>query len=127
MNGMVRKVLACLRKINKRSVTTDQRNDMSGPTGALCAKKHGGDYHGPDAGWYCDECARKGINPCSCGSPARYFGEALMCSVHCENNKCGEFLTGVGNNLNIRERWNKGERGVIEDEDDLTRRSTMQQ
>lgn len=81
---------------------------MIKPTGILCIQ-HGGDYAGPDAFWYCDECARSGIKPCECGGKARYFGEALMGSVSCES--CKQSLMDVGSNINIVERWNNGERG----------------
>lgn len=71
--------------------------------------KHGGDLQLGDA-WLCDVCARDGIDPCSCGSPARLFGEALMSSVSCES--CDQFVMGVDVE-DIRSRWNSGERGVI--------------
>ena len=72
----------------------------------LCIK-HGGDISS-DAFWRCDICSSEGIDKCSCGGNARYFGEALMCSVKCEN--CDAYLMDVGEDLNIRERWNQGER-----------------
>lgn len=72
--------------------------------------KHGGDIPFGDE-WLCDTCARTGINTCSCGSPARYFGEALMGSISCES--CDQFLMGV-DIPDICERWNRGERGVID-------------
>ena len=88
------------------------QNLHSEPNYKLC-KNHGGDGDVNDAFFACDVCARSEINPCDCGSPARYFGEALMCSVSCE--VCDAFLMDVGEDLNIRERWNNGERGVIGD------------
>ena len=79
-------------------------------TGVLCVK-HGGEYDGPDAFWYCDQCARSGINKCECGEHARYFGEALMCSISCE--KCDSFIAYVGDDFNVRDAWNNGQRGNI--------------
>ena len=84
---------------------------MSKATGKLC-EKHGGDCAGQDAFWYCDKCARDRIDPCKCGSPARYFGEALMCSVFCES--CDEFVMHVGDEINVRDKWNRGIRGVVD-------------
>lgn len=75
----------------------------------LCLK-HGGDYAGQDAFWYCDLCARDQIDPCKCGSAARYFGEALCCTVTCES--CDEFVTYVGCDVDVRDEWNKGNRGL---------------
>ena len=89
-------------------MTMTKKNMTSG----ACCTKHGGDYCGPDAAWYCDECARDGIDPCDCGSPARYFGEALMCSVSCES--CNEFVMTIADKVNVRDRWNRGERGLVE-------------
>lgn len=83
---------------------------MTKSTGVLCVK-HGGTYDGYDDYWYCDACARSGINACSCGSPARYFGEALAQSVSCE--ACDECVLYIGTQVDIREAWNKGERGII--------------
>jgi hypothetical protein len=83
---------------------------MPTPTGHNCAT-HGGDYKGPDKYFMCDTCARAGCNKCECGGHARAFGEAMMESVSCES--CEQFLMGVGYNLNIKERWNNGERGNI--------------
>lgn len=80
------------------------------PTGRNCVK-HGGDYEGPDNYFMCDTCAREGCNKCECGGHARAFGEALFSAVSCES--CKKSVSGVGYNLNIRERWNKGERGMI--------------
>ena len=54
------------------------------------------------------------IKACQCGAQPEYFGEALMGSITCPG--CGESLMGVGWNLDIRNRWNRGERGMIEEE-----------
>lgn len=81
---------------------------MTKATGHLCAK-HGGAKNGPDDFWLCDACARQGINLCSCGSPARYFGEALMCSVSCES--CTEFVMLIGSSKKALQLWNEGVRG----------------
>lgn len=77
-------------------------------TGRFC-RKHGGDVPLGDE-WLCDTCARSGITSCQCGSPARLFGEALMSVVACES--CDESLMGI-DVPDIRDRWNRGERGVI--------------
>lgn len=82
-------------------------------TGYLCIK-HGGEKTNPDDFFLCDGCARDRINPCTCGSPARYFGEALMCSVSCES--CDAFVMHVGLAKSVRELWNEGVRGVVENE-----------
>ena len=51
------------------------------------------------------------VKPCKCGQPARYFGEALMGSVSC--TACDEFVMGV-DVPDIRDRWNRGERGHVD-------------
>lgn len=79
-------------------------------TGRFC-KKHGGDVE-QGCLFLCDACARAGINPCKCGSPARAFGEAAMSSISCES--CDQFLMGIWVN-HIREKWTAGERGVLPD------------
>ena len=84
---------------------------MTQATGRLCAK-HGGDCHAGDAFWLCDVCARRDINPCPCGSPARYFGEAMMCAVSCE--ACDERVMYVGFDKDVRVMWNEGLRGIQE-------------
>lgn len=71
--------------------------------------EHGGDIQLDK--WLCDTCARKGIDKCKCGSHARFFGEALMFSVSCES--CNEFVMGI-DIRDIRDRWNRGERGFID-------------
>jgi len=85
-------------------------------TGRLC-EQHGGDgsMHIGDAFWLCDVCSTEGINKCKCGGDARYFGEAMMCSVKCPD--CDEFMMTVGPTLDVRELWNNGERGVINEYD----------
>ena len=75
--------------------------------GRLC-KKHGGVPLGGDESWCCDTCARGGINKCKCGGHARYFGEALMSSVTCE--QCGDYVAGVDINEDIRALWNADRR-----------------
>ncbi len=75
--------------------------------------RHGGDVSPSDA-WLCDTCAREGINPCVCGSPARYFGEALMTSVKCES--CDQFVMQIALKPDIRILWNQGFRGVLDEE-----------
>lgn len=77
-------------------------------SGCFCAK-HGGNLSIGDV-WLCDICARQGIDVCSCGSPARVFGEAMLSSVSCES--CNQFVAGVDVG-DIRLRWNRGERGFI--------------
>ena len=74
--------------------------------------KHGWDCDPYDAFWLCDTCARKDIDPCKCGSPARYFGEAMMKSVRCES--CDEGLMTICCDEDIRKQWNEGKRGLIE-------------
>jgi hypothetical protein len=85
---------------------------MNQPLGRFCTH-HGGDVSPSDA-WLCDTCARTGINPCSCGSPARYFGEALMTSVKCES--CEQFVMQIAWQPDIRILLNQGLRGVLGDE-----------
>lgn len=51
---------------------------------------------------------------CPCGGFVRYFGEGLMGSLKCDD--CGDYLFGVGEDLQLRERWNSGERGRIQDD-----------
>lgn len=85
---------------------------MNKSTGKLCPK-HGGNCNSLDAYWLCDKCARAGINPCKCGSPARYFGEALMCSVYCES--CDESVAIISDCVDIRQLWNDGYRGFLDD------------
>lgn len=84
---------------------------MSGPTGKLCAK-HGGDGNPADAYFYCDACARAGIDKCPCGGHGRYFGEALMCSVSCES--CKASITKLGMKPSVRTLWNLGYRGFFD-------------
>lgn len=79
-------------------------------SGRFCTN-HGGDVSVYDS-WLCDTCAREGINKCSCGSHARSFGEALMCSVSCES--CKEYVMFIGMKPSVRDMWNKGLRGNIE-------------
>lgn len=83
---------------------------MSKASGRLCTR-HGGDVSPSDA-WLCDICTRNGIDPCSCGAPARYFGEAMMTSVSCE--QCQQFVMQIAWKPDIRVLWNQGKRGVIE-------------
>ena len=54
---------------------------------------------------------REGLS-CPCGGCVRYFGEALMGSLKCDD--CGAFLMGVGDEFlaTIDERWNRGDRGA---------------
>lgn len=84
---------------------------MPGPHNHLCLK-HGGDRETPDDFWLCDTCARNHINNCACGAPARYFGEALMCAVSCE--QCKEFVMYVGFDKDVRKLWNEGVRGNVD-------------
>ena len=74
----------------------------------LC-KDHGGTCSEENAWFACVECASAGIKRCECGGRARYFGEALMGSITCD--VCGASLLLVGSIKNIRDRWNRGERG----------------
>ena len=85
-------------------------------TGKLC-KAHGGagdtlanEY---DKGWQCDECSCAGLNLCKCGSKASIFGEALCSVVRCRS--CNENVFHVGYK-DIRELWNSGVRGEVEDD-----------
>jgi len=61
----------------------------------------------------CDECMRDGVDPCSCGSPARRFGEALMTCIMCESKGCREYLGGVAVDFDLRPWWNSGARGAV--------------
>lgn len=72
-------------------------------------KRHGGEG---DRYLSCHECITEGIDKCKCGGHARIFGEALMAGISCDD--CDESLMGVGWDLKIRERWNRGERGEIQ-------------
>lgn len=82
--------------------------------GRFC-EKHGGDVSISNAYWLCDTCARDGIDKCKCGAHARYFGEAMLCSINCEDN-CGESLTTINDSSsNVRKLWNEGIRGRVED------------
>ena len=83
-----------------------------GATGMLC-RTHGGDLSDGNR-ILCDACARQGILACSCGSHARYFGEALAGVVSCES--CDAFIFGV-DVRDLRERWNRGERGLVESQE----------
>lgn len=89
-------------------------NDMPRPpvkrraTGRF-REKHGGDVPFGDE-WLCDTCARRNINLCKCGNPARLFGEALFFSISCES--CDEYIAGV-DVLDICDKWNQGIRGFI--------------
>ena len=78
----------------------------------LCIRHGGALSYGNEI--LCDICARDGVNRCPCGSSARRFGEALMTSVSCET--CHEFVMGVDLKEDIRDYWNRGERGFIEEE-----------
>ena len=94
---------------------------MTKQTGKICPKHPNSNWADPysDAYWACDVCARKDINPCKCGSPAREFGEAMMCSVSCESESCKEHVWYVGDLLNVREAWNSGLRGEIKETKDV--------
>lgn len=83
---------------------------MTRATGHLCARHGGAEITGEDF-WLCDACARQFINPCACGAPARYFGEAMMCSVGCES--CEEFVMHIGFDKDVRKLWNDGVRGQV--------------
>ena len=87
---------------------------MNNAYGRFCTL-HGGDVSRSEA-WLCDTCARQGINPCSCGAPARYFGEAMMTSVSCE--ACDQFVMQIAWKPDIRILWNQGARGVLERKED---------
>lgn len=75
----------------------------------LC-EKHGGTVDKADAFWCCDVCSTKGINKCECGGAARYFGEAMMCSISCPD--CDNSLMTIGSKYDIYEMWNDGMTGV---------------
>ena len=76
-----------------------------------CAK-HGGVTTG-DSYFMCKACREEGIDRCSCGHQPAAFSEAMMSSVSCPG--CEQHVMGVGHQFyNIRERWNNGERGVLE-------------
>ena len=67
-----------------------------------------------DAFWRCDTCSQHGINPCgNCGGVARYFGEALMSYIGCED--CGDSIFGIalGMRKELTTLWNKGVRGKV--------------
>jgi len=75
---------------------------------ALCVK-HGGkpeDFHQSDAFWYCAVCSCEGIAKCKCGGVARFFGEALMSSVSCDD--CDESVGYLGFDKNAIDLWNSG-------------------
>lgn len=63
----------------------------------------------------CDVCSCKGINKCECGGTARYFGEALMGSVRCDD--CDQFVMQIGNPSSVVDLWNNGVRGCLESTD----------
>jgi hypothetical protein len=88
------------------------KREEKGTMNRLC-EEHGGDgsMHIGDAFWLCDVCSTKGIDQCHCGGAARYFGEALMCSITCP--ECNTFLTTVGEKYDVRQMWNDGERGIF--------------
>jgi len=88
---------------------------MSRATGKICPKHPNSNWEDRygDAFFMCDICARKDINLCKCGSHARFFAEALMCSISCESETCKEHIYHVGCELDIREAWNNELRGYI--------------
>ena len=53
---------------------------------------------------------------CKCGSQPRFFGEARMQSIICDG--CKAYVSVVqetGKTVNIKQAWNKGVRGWIDD------------
>ena len=76
------------------------------PRKKLSCPKHGG----TSEKLLCDICSAEGIDPCPCGGVARYFGEACMSSIMCDD--CKASLWGI-NVPDLRPWWNKGARGRV--------------
>ena len=75
-----------------------------------CSKHGGNGTYDRDARILCYICTQEGINKCQCGGVARYFGEALMSCITCDD--CGESIFHVGGK-NVIKLWNSGVRGEV--------------